>query len=74
MSITATSNGSTTKATSIRRALKKTTKAGRAMRLGAGWRLLSGKDKLFAATLVAIINRGGLRLAIFSVPKRGAKA
>jgi hypothetical protein len=55
--------------TQARKALKKVTRAGRTLRSGTGWRLLRG-DKLFNATLVTTINKGGQRLAVFSVPKR----
>lgn len=58
---------------------KKITVAGRKprkgmkMRAGSKWRLVSTKSKglSFTATLLATVNRGKVRIAIFSAPKRG---
>jgi len=46
-------------------------KRGERMTNGRGWRLatISGRKRVFAASLVGTINRGKLRFAIFSVPK-----
>jgi len=46
-------------------------KKGERMTKGTGWRLATtkGRKRVFAATLLAIINLGRRRLAIFSVPK-----
>jgi hypothetical protein len=46
-------------------------KRGEKMTMGAGWRLATtkGRKRVFVATLLATINRGKERIAIFSVPK-----
>lgn len=45
---------------------------GKKMTKGSGWNLVatSGRKRQFKGTLVATINHGSKRLAIFSVPKR----
>lgn len=44
---------------------------GEKMTVGAGWRLATskGKKRVFNGTLVGTVNKGKVRLAIFSVPK-----
>ncbi len=44
---------------------------GERMTKGKGWRLatVSGRKRVFVATLLQTLNFGGKRLAIFSVPK-----
>jgi hypothetical protein len=44
---------------------------GRINRKGTGWRLAAtkGKKRVFAATLLETVNKGNVRIAIFSVPK-----
>jgi hypothetical protein len=44
---------------------------GERMTGGSGWRLAAtkGKRRVFNATLIDTVNKGGVRLAIFSVPK-----
>lgn len=46
-------------------------KSGERMTKGSGWRLATtkGKPRVFVATLQETINVGGVRLAIFIVPK-----
>lgn len=46
-------------------------KKGERMTNGAGWKLAAtkGKKRIFAATLIDTVNKGNVRLAIFSVPK-----
>ncbi len=45
---------------------------GKKMTKGAGWKLVAtiGRKREFKGTLLATINHGSKRLAIFSVPKR----
>ena len=49
----------------------KKAKKGLSMTKGSGWRLATtrGRKRVFVATLLATINRGKERIAIFSVPK-----
>jgi hypothetical protein len=44
---------------------------GERMTTGAGWRLATtkGTKRIFVGTLVDTVNKGDVRLAIFSVPK-----
>ena len=44
---------------------------GERMTTGSGWRLAAtkGKKRIFNATLIETVNRGDVRIAIFSVPK-----
>jgi hypothetical protein len=53
---------------------KKTKKLrrGKKMTKGSGWKLVptSGRKREFKGTLLATINHGSKRLAIFNVPKR----
>ena len=44
---------------------------GERMTPGAGWRLATtkGKKRIFTATLLDTVNKGNVRIAIFSVPK-----
>jgi len=44
---------------------------GEKMTKGTGWRLATskGKKRVFVATLLETVNKGGIRIAIFSVPK-----
>jgi hypothetical protein len=46
-------------------------KKGERLTGGAGWRLAAtkGRKRIFNATLVDTVNKGDVRLAIFSVPK-----
>lgn len=46
-------------------------KKGERMTMGKGWRLATakGRTRVFVGTLLATINFGEKRLAIFSVPK-----
>ena len=46
-------------------------KKGERMTKGKGWRLatVTGRKRVFVATLLSTINAGNKRLAIFSVPK-----
>jgi hypothetical protein len=46
-------------------------KKGERMTVGSGWRLAAtnGKKRIFNATLIDTVNKGSVRLAIFSVPK-----
>jgi hypothetical protein len=39
---------------------------------GTGWRLVAtkGKKRIFVGTLLGTVNKGGTRIAIFSVPKK----
>lgn len=45
---------------------------GKKMTKGSGWKLVatSGRKREFKGTLLATINHGSKRLAIFNVPKR----
>ncbi len=47
-------------------------KKGVKMTKGQGWKLIAtkGKQRDFNASLLGTVNRGKLRLAIFSVPKK----
>jgi hypothetical protein len=47
-------------------------KKGERMTGKRGWRLAAtqGKTRIFVGTLIDTVNKGGVRLAIFSVPKR----
>ena len=49
----------------------KRAKKGERMTKGKGWRLavIKGEKRIFVGTLLATINLGPKRLAIFSVPK-----
>jgi hypothetical protein len=49
----------------------KKARRGERMTMGSGWRLATtkGKKRVFVGTLLATINRGKERIAIFSVPK-----
>jgi len=49
----------------------KSTRKGAHMTKGSTWRLVavSGRKRDFPATLLATVNKGSVRLAIFSVPK-----
>ncbi len=44
---------------------------GEKMTGGTGWRLATtkGRKRVFAATLLHTVNKGAVRIAIFSVPK-----
>jgi hypothetical protein len=44
---------------------------GERMTVGNGWRLAAtkGRKRIFNATLIDTVNKGSVRLAIFSVPK-----
>jgi hypothetical protein len=44
---------------------------GERLTAGNGWRLATtkGRKRVFAATLLGTVNRGRVRIAIFSVPK-----
>lgn len=44
---------------------------GEKMTAGSGWRLAAtkGKKRVFAGTLLKTVNKGDIRIAIFSVPK-----
>jgi hypothetical protein len=46
-------------------------KKGERMTMGHGWRLatIKGRKRVFVGSLIATINMGRKRLAIFSVPK-----
>ena len=46
-------------------------KRGERLTRASRWRLaaMTGRKRIFAATLIGTVNRGGVRLAIFSVPK-----
>ncbi|MGQ0485560.1 MAG: hypothetical protein ACT4SY_09445 [Hyphomicrobiales bacterium] len=45
---------------------------GEKMTVGSGWRLVAtkGKKRVFVGTLLDTVNKGDLRIAVFSVPKR----
>jgi hypothetical protein len=45
---------------------------GEKMTPGRGWRLVAtkGKKRVFVGALLDTINKGGVRVAIFSVPKK----
>lgn len=47
-------------------------KKGERMTNGNGWRLVAtkGRKRVFTATLLDTINKGNVRIAIFSVPKQ----
>jgi len=50
----------------------KKTRKGSKMTKNSHWRLVAttGRKRDFPATLIGTVNRGAVRLAIFSVPKR----
>ena len=45
---------------------------GEKMTVGNGWRLVAtkGKKRVFVETLLDTVNKGNVRVAIFSVPKK----
>lgn len=46
-------------------------KKGEKMTAGNGWRIVAtkGRKRVFAGTLLGTVNKGNVRIAIFSVPK-----